>query len=37
MVYFVSQKDTFIFQGNHTDKDNNGKRYKPKEEQEIGN
>ena len=37
MVNFVPQKNTFIIQGNDTDKDNNGKRYKPKEEQEIGN
>jgi len=37
MVNFVPQKNTFIFQCNHTDKNNSGKRHKPKEEQEIGN
>ena len=37
MVNFVPQKNAFIFQGNHTDKNNNGESDKPKEEQEIGN
>ena len=37
MVNFVSQKNTFIFQGYYTDEDNNGESDKPKEEQEIGN
>ena len=37
MVNFVPQKNAFIFQGNHTDENNNGESDKPKEEQEIGN
>ena len=37
MVDFVPQKNAFIFQGNHKNKEDDGKYNEPREEQEIGN
>jgi len=37
MVNFVLQKNTFIFQGNQNNEDDDGKYYEPWEEQKIGN
>ena len=37
MVNFVPQKNTFIFQGNHNNKEKDGKYNEPGKEHDIGN
>ena len=37
VVNFVPQKNAFIFQGNHHNKEDDGKYNEPRKEQKIGN